>query len=168
VAAKLTGTVVRLDDRMIHGQILYGWVIGWPADEVWLVGDKVAADEKERQIYEEVISSRHITGGVCTTDEMVAELRERPRRGNCLIVVCCIDTAQSLVRSCKSIVEIDLAQRSGADDRKELLPNVHLTEEEIALLGELENEGIPVMHRDLPGDEPVSVAAGDGKRGGVR
>ena len=44
-------SLVRLDDRLIHGQVVVGWGRALKAEQILLIDDRVAADEWEQEIY---------------------------------------------------------------------------------------------------------------------
>ena len=43
--------LVRVDDRLIHGQVVVGWVQALGVQRLVLVDDQVAANEWERELY---------------------------------------------------------------------------------------------------------------------
>ena len=43
--------LVRLDDRLIHGQVVVGWGHALGADRILLIDDHVSSNEWERELY---------------------------------------------------------------------------------------------------------------------
>ncbi len=160
MASTLNGTVLRLDDRRIHGQILYGWGVGWPADEIWLVDRTVANDTRERTIYEELIAESGSVGGVLDPADAgtrISALQRELPRAQRLVVFSDPADLKDLTGDELQIAEIDLAHRTEKQGRREIVARVYLGEDEVELLNGLRAKGVPILRRDLPGDEPVPV-----------
>ncbi|MFH0882066.1 MAG: PTS sugar transporter subunit IIB [bacterium] len=160
MASTLNGTVLRLDDRRIHGQILYGWGVGWPADEIWLVDRAVANDARERVLYDDLITESGSVGGVLAPAETglrLSVLQHELPRANRLVVFSDPEVLNNLIQYDLRITEIDLAHRAENKGRLEVAARVFLAEAEIELLDALRAKGIQIVHRDLPGDEPITI-----------
>ncbi|MBS1261244.1 MAG: PTS system mannose-specific EIIAB component [Calditrichaeota bacterium] len=144
----LTGLVVRVDDRLIHGQILYGWAHAW-ADEVWLANDRVAGDDHERALYEEQIAG--LDGGVITVDQAIARYGRREcgdRR--CLLILARCDDLRRIVEAGAKPSEIHLANLGEEEGRVRVAETVALSAEDIRILRRLRDEGHTICLRKLP------------------
>lgn len=147
----MTNTYLRVDDRLVHGQVLYGWGKQWPASEIWLVDNDVASDEAERGLYEELIQS-HWNGGVVDLQRAIS--MEPVAAGNRLLVVRDVPTALSLLSGGVQIDQFMLANVATGKGRSQFADHVFLTDEEVESLRSLRTEGLIVVIHDLPTDEP--------------
>lgn len=147
----LSGLVIRVDDRLFHGQILYGWAQNW-ADEVWLVNDKVAEDPSERALYEEQIAQvRH--GGVLTVNEAVERYNDRKcveEGKHCLVILGNVQDLKRLVGGGASPSEIHLANLGKAEDRVQVADTVFISRDDGRILRNLRGEGYDICLRKLP------------------
>jgi len=153
----LDGLVVRVDDRLIHGQILYGWIPVWKADQVWLADDYVANNEDEKKIYSGQLSGS-IEGGVLNIRDAIKRFTGSSDK-KCrilLIVKSCEDLAE-LIKGGLCPNEAHLGNISSSKNRKSFNENVALGNKEEAILKTLYDKGIEVVIRDLPGSEPISL-----------
>jgi mannose/fructose/N-acetylgalactosamine-specific phosphotransferase system component IIB len=160
VASTLNGTILRLDDRRIHGQILYGWGVGWPADEIWLVDRAVANDARERVLYDDLITESGSVGGVLAPDEAglrLSTLQHELPRAKRLVVFSEPEVLNDLVQHDLRITEIDLAHRAKEKGRRKVAARVFLAETEIELLDTFRAKKVHIVHRDLPGDEAIAI-----------
>lgn len=55
---KLSKTIYRIDDRLIHGQVIEGWINYFRIPNVVLVNDAVASDDFKKLIYQSIIPPR--------------------------------------------------------------------------------------------------------------
>lgn len=160
MASALKETILRLDDRRIHGQILYGWGVGWPADEIWLVDRVVAGDNRERVLYEDLIKESGSVGGVLTPAEAgsrLSTLQHELPRAKRLIVFSDPEALRELFEFDLQVSEIDLAHRAQHTGRQKIATRVYLTDEETELISSLAAKGVDIVHRDLPGDQPIAI-----------
>lgn len=147
----MSQTVLRIDDRLVHGQVLYGWGKLWPAEELWLVDDAVAADENERKLYEEPI--QYVCRGGVIALEQVAELT-RDLEGNRLLVTRDLEAAKHLLSSGVKVDQITLGNIASGQGREQFADHVFLSAEERGVLESIKKDGVEVVIRDLPSDTP--------------
>jgi len=148
---------IRLDDRLIHGQVVIGWGT-LNVDCLILANDRVAADPSESEYYRAVISEE-MGGTVETLAEVVERTEARCRsKSKCMIVVASVADLLDLVeKGLRPDLLILGGLRSGAD-RKRLLDYLYLSDSEIEELLSLVKRGIPVVCQDLPTSERIPFA----------
>lgn len=61
--------MIRIDDRLIHGQVVVGWCPNLKPDRLILCDDEIARSDWESQIYKD--ASNEYAVSVCTVDETV-------------------------------------------------------------------------------------------------
>ena len=153
----MRGIVLRVDDRLIHGQILYGWVQGWPADRVYLVNDRIADDPVEREIYAELLSGVR-EGSILTIDSAITLFAGlSPTEERILLVLeTCADLVRLLQGGVKP-VEAHLGNLAGKEGSRAVSPDVSLGPEDVNALETATRLGCTVTIRDLPSSTPVEV-----------
>lgn len=153
----MNGLVLRVDDHLVHGQILYGWVQGWPADQVWLVSDRIANDTLENATYMELLSGVKLGGVLTISDAIKRFAGMAPVRERILLI---LETCEDLARMIRGGVHPDeahlgnLAERQGC---KHVSHDVALSPTDLNALNEVQSLGCTVTIRDLPSSKPIEV-----------
>ena len=149
----------RVDDRLVHGQVVLGWGKRLNAGFVALVDDAVYASEWERELYRmgmppdmELLFSG--LGGVAAR---AADWRADTRRG--IVLTADVATMVTLARAAPPVEQINLGGIHHKAGRSERLPYVYLTDEEFRMLEALQAEGTRVTAQDLPTTPAVPLEA---------
>lgn len=152
-------TLYRIDDRLIHGQVVVGW--GQPLELRFLVlvDDEVAVSDWEQELYRMGVPP-DMTVHFLTVDEAAAELptfQSDPRPG--LLLTGDINTMMRLVEvSHGGIQSVNLGGLHHASGRTPRLRYVFLTDAEEAGLRAIADQGVEVTAQDVPGTRPVPLS----------
>jgi mannose/fructose/N-acetylgalactosamine-specific phosphotransferase system component IIB len=146
----------RIDDRLIHGQVVVGW--GQPLDVrfILLVDDSVAASEWEQELYrmgappEMDVYFLNVSAAV---DEL-PRYRADSRHG--ILLTGDIDTMRRLVEA-GGISAINLGGIQQPTGRTQRLRYVFLNEDEETALRDIAARGVAVTAQDVPGARPVPL-----------
>jgi mannose/fructose/N-acetylgalactosamine-specific phosphotransferase system component IIB len=156
----------RIDDRLIHGQVVVGW--GQPLDIGFLVlvDDLVASSDWEKDLYRMAIPPEMeiFFADVDTAIREHARYASDPRPG--ILITGDITSMLRLVRGVKAIGSVNLGGIHHRAGRAEKLRYVFLTPEEEAQLHSLEASGVEVVAQDVPSARArplAEVLDGDGK-----
>ncbi len=148
----------RIDDRLIHGQVVVGW--GQPLNVRFLVlvDDLVASSEWEKDLYRMAVPPEM---EICFADVQTA-IRDHakyaadPRPG--ILIAGDISVMHRLVSGVKAIGSVNLGGIHHRAGRKEKLRYIFLTPEEERELLALEASGVEVTAQDVPGARAVPLA----------
>ena len=152
----MTLVLNRIDDRLIHGQVVVGW--GQPLDVrfIVLVDDAVAASEWEQELYrmgappEMEVYFVNVAAAI----EELPRYRADSRHG--ILLTGDIDTMRRLVEG-GGISTINLGGIHHRTGRTQRLRYVFLNEDEETALRELAARGVAVTAQDVPGARPVPL-----------
>jgi mannose/fructose/N-acetylgalactosamine-specific phosphotransferase system component IIB len=148
----------RIDDRLIHGQVVIGWGRPLGIDLIILVDDQVATSEWEQELYRMAVAPE-IEVRFVTVAEAAAQLpdwQSNGKRG--LILTGDLETMAALHAASPDIVHrINLGGIHHRPGRRERLPFVYLTDQELRTLAALEQSGAVVTAQDLPTTPPVAL-----------
>lgn len=146
----------RIDDRLVHGQVVVGW--GQPLDIAFivLVDDDVAASEWEQELYR-----MGAPPGMTITFESVASAagqvpRYQADARNGIVLTADIDTMRRLVEAA-GIRAVNLGGIHHRAGRTPRLRYVFLAPEEEAALRALAASGVTVTAQDVPSARPVPL-----------
>ena len=150
-------SLVRLDDRLIHGQVVVGWGRKLKAEQILLIDDRVAADEWEREIYRMGVPPE-MEVEFCTIDDAPSALdrwEQSPKRT--IVLVADVGTLCRICASSERVRKVNIGPVHERDGRRKRLPYVFLSDEEAQQLRELAQNGVTMSAQDLPTTRPVPI-----------
>ena len=147
----------RVDDRLVHGQVILGWGRPMGIDFILLVDDQVRESPWEQDLYRmgvpagiEVIFASGAEAAIA-----VPRYNEDSRRG--IVLAGEIGTITALRRAGVAIPGLNLGGIHHKPGRIERLPYLYLTDEEVKELEALQESGVEVSAQDLPTANPVPL-----------
>jgi len=150
----------RIDDRLIHGQVVIGWGRAMGIDLIILVDDQVAASDWEQELYRMAVTPEIEVRFVTMADaaRQMPEWQSNGKRG--LVLTGDLETMAALRASSPDVVQrINLGGIHHRAGRRERLPFVYLTDQELGTLQALEAGGAVITAQDLPTTAPVALRA---------
>ena len=148
----------RVDDRLIHGQVVIGWGGALRADLVVLADDEIFAHPWEQEIYRMAMPSgmeaEFASGEVAA--RRLAEWAEGSAR--VILLTWNIETMAALARARPDLISaINLGGIHHGPGRIERLRYVYLSTDEVNALQSLAREGVVITAQDLPAARPVPL-----------
>jgi PTS system mannose-specific IIB component/fructoselysine and glucoselysine-specific PTS system IIB component len=148
----------RIDDRLIHGQVVVGW--GQPLDLgfIVLVDDEVAGSDWEQELYRMGVPPEmdvyfDSVDSACSNLEVY---QRDARRG--LLLAGDIDTMRRLVETTKAIRTVNLGGIHHRAGRTQRLRYIFLSPEEESELRAISAAGVDVTAQDVPAARPLPLA----------
>ncbi len=148
----------RVDDRLVHGQVVIGWGRPLAIEFVALVDGGVATSQWEQDLYRMAVPPEIEVRFAATEDAAarLAEWQASDRRG--LLLTGDIETMAALHRASPAVVHrINLGGIHHRAGRRERLPYLYLTDDEARALVALEADGAEVFAQDLPTSPVVEL-----------
>jgi PTS system mannose-specific IIB component/fructoselysine and glucoselysine-specific PTS system IIB component len=148
----------RVDERLIHGQVIVGWGAELHPDRIIVVDDDIAASDWEQELYAMGLPSE-----VTPSFEDVAAARQQLSRWRTdgervLILTRDVATMHKLAEGgAMRGDEVNIGGIHYAPGREAILPYVYLSGDEIQHLHALAGEGVRVTARDLPATRRVDL-----------
>lgn len=148
---------VRVDDRLIHGQVVIGWGLALNLNCLVLANDRVASSPEERDFYRHIIPEE-MGAIVETLAESATGCEARRQSGlKCLMVVSSIEDLSRWLDVGGRPDRLILGGIRSSADRRRLLDYLYLSEEEIKTLRTISEKGVPVVCQDLPTSPPIPL-----------
>jgi PTS system mannose-specific IIB component len=149
--------LARVDNRLVHGQILSAWVPALSAEGVLVIDDEAARNTLVRSAMEIAIPPDlgFDVVPVAQGRDAVARL---PASGRTVLLFRDIAEAARAVDSGLRLPRLNLGNIHFSHGRVPVTQAVHLSTEEIGQLESLESKGVPVELKTLPGDPGVGLA----------
>lgn len=155
----------RIDDRLIHGQVVVGWGQPCQLGFLVLVDDAVVESEWEQELYKMGVPPEMdlYFDSVASAARRLPEYRADARAG--MLLTGDIATMAALQAQVPDLGPVTIGGIHHKDGRQARLRYVFLTADEEAQLRALAARGVTVVAQDLPTAAPVAledVLAGDG------
>ena len=147
----------RLDDRLIHGQVVVGWGQPLACRFIVLVDDEVRASDWEQDLYRMGVpdSVEVVFASVEEAAAKLSDWEQDPRVG--ILLVGDIDTALQLASRTR-IRSLNVGGVHHRPGRTERLRYVYLSTDEVQKLRGLAASGVEVSAQDVPTARPVPLA----------
>ncbi len=150
--------LVRVDDRLIHGQVVVGWGQPLHVGFIVLVDDAVRASAWEQDLYRMGVPP-HIEVSFASVAEAVAQFscwEQDPRVG--IVLTADVATLVALAENGQRVKRVNLGGIHHRPGRTERLRFVYLSDVEAEQLRLLAARGIDVTAQDVPTARPVPLA----------
>jgi len=150
----------RVDDRLIHGQVVIGWGRQLDLQRVVLVDDVVAGNSWEQDLYRMAVPDG-LRVQFATVDDAIAALPEwHADPTKTAILTGNVHTMAQLHHAhAGAMHRINLGGVHHQPGRHERLPYLYLTDDELATLREMAEEGAKVTAQDVPTAPAVSLGS---------
>lgn len=145
--------LVRVDDRLVHGQVTQGWGSHLRPDRLVVVNDAVASDRWERELYEASAPEGMIVS-VLALAEAPGRVEAWLEKGEGLLLL--VDTPADALRLYESGISFEILNLGGLhsrEGRKRILPYLSVDDNDIAALARLRESGVRIECADVPGCE---------------
>ena len=150
--------VVRVDDRLIHGQVVVGWGQPLGLGFIALVDDKVRSSGWEQDLYRMGVPPG-IEAIFASVDEAARRYDDWVKDARIgLVLTGDLDTLIALSDKVPKLRRVTLGGIHHKPGRSERLRYVYLTADEVAQLRELAKRGIEVVAQDVPTARAVPLA----------
>lgn len=147
----------RIDDRLIHGQVLVAWGQRMDPDRMWVVDDAVAASEWERQLFLEAAPGVEVRV-VSVAEAAAAWAEESAAPGGAFLLVRDLATAAELVARGASPAAFNLGGLHYAPGKSKVNEYVYLDDADRASARTLLAAGVRLDVQDVPASRPQPLA----------
>jgi PTS system mannose-specific IIB component/fructoselysine and glucoselysine-specific PTS system IIB component len=150
--------LARIDDRLIHGQVVIGWGVPLGVELIVVVDDAVAGNDWEQEIYRMAVP-RTVGVEFAGREAAAARLEQwAAAHRRVFILTGDPETMAALVAaSAGRIRAVNLGGIHSGPGRRERLRYVYLTDREAETLRRLEAGGTVITAQDLPGATAVPL-----------
>lgn len=151
----MTVVLSRVDERLVHGQIITSWTKQLRVSDIYIIDDLIAHDDFMREVL--ILSAPSgLKFQILTVDE-AAKVLESTSNGRIMLLFKTVDSALELRKSGFNLESLNLGNIASSVKRKKITKNISLSEEEINKVKELVGLGVEVYLQMLFTDSKVNV-----------
>ena len=148
--------LTRIDDRLIHGQVMTAWIKQKNAVQVVVADDEVAEDDFMINVLEMAVPDE-IAIGIFNRDDAV-EFMKQGLEAPTILLVKGPEILNYMVDQGIEIDEIDVGGMGAKEGRSVLYKNISTNPEENKNFLDLIQKGVNVFVQVMPQDKQVKVA----------
>lgn len=149
--------LVRIDDRLIHGQVVTQWIKTCHANVIYVIDDAL----KTNTLMNRVLKAAAPPGVqvlVQTADEAIESLMGEPGKNEkVLILVKIPQVLEKLIDNGVQIPKIILGGMGLTAARKRFHKNVAASEEEVECMKRIVSKGVPIFYQIVPSDSALNI-----------
>jgi len=149
--------LVRIDDRLIHGQIVENWMKLLKINHVIVVNDFVASDQMQKALFSMAVPD-HTKISILT----IAEVRETILNGQfkedrAMLLFVSPQDVLNLINKGIKIKEINIGGMHYSPEKKQILKAISVSKQDIRAFQELDRLGVRLEARMVPDDEKIDI-----------
>ncbi|MDZ7330570.1 MAG: PTS sugar transporter subunit IIB [candidate division KSB1 bacterium] len=152
--------LVRIDDRLIHGQVVVGWGLQLKPDRIVLCNDAIAESPWEREIYmgTEASAPYPLKVSVLSIQETVQLIQDDEIQRERIILL--VETPQDVLELAKAGLEIKKINVGGMHYRpgkRRIAPYIFVDDEDIACFKAISAMKIELEGKEVPGSKSINI-----------
>lgn len=145
---------VRMDNRLIHGQILVSWNAQFKIDHIIVTNDKVAADPIQVTLLK-AVAPIGAKVSVLSIDDTVKYCQSPEAENETIFIIAKFpEDGVALIERGLDLKEINLGNQAFVRGSKKLSNTVFLTKEGVRALKKAHEMGVKITCRMMPDDPP--------------
>ena len=152
-------TLLRVDERLIHGQVVVGWGERFHVERILVVDDELRGSQWEQELYCLGVPPSVDASFVAVAEARAefASWRADPRRT--FLLLRDVGTLSRLAGDgLLDGLEVNLGGIHSAPGRHRVLPYLFLSDEEMVDLHRIADSGIVISARDVPSSRAIPLA----------
>lgn len=150
--------LARIDDRLIHGQVMTKWSKGMGTNALFVVDDATAKDPFMKDIYMMSTANSGMKIKVFSNDEVVEYWNTTNfEKNRAILLFKRIDDVKEVIEKGLPIKRLNLGGLAKTKESKFVIPNVAVKAKDFDTLKEIEEKGVEVFFQVVPDTKSVSL-----------
>ncbi len=148
--------LTRIDDRLLHGQVVVSWIPTMKINEVLIVDDEYANDDFMAGLIVESAPD-NLTVNVLNVNDSANYINSDDNGNSLLILSRNVENIYKLIELNVKINLVNIGGLGYSEGRKKIINALHMSDVEIEILKKLESKGISVEIQMLPSDKVQKI-----------
>lgn len=144
--------LARIDNRLVHGQIIESWLPFTGAKTIVVINDELAADELRQQIMSIAIPMGVDIAFVTVAGGQAYLQEKKLAGGDVLVLFATCQDARRAFDTGLDLPRLNVGNLHYAPGKKQLCPHIALSKEDEACLEHLRQRGVRLDYRCVPSD----------------
>lgn len=149
--------LLRVDDRLLHGQVAFAWTKSLNVNLIVVANDKIAHDEFTKMTLG-LAKPQNVNLTIVEVDKAIQILNtEKARHYTSLIIVNNLVDAKKIIMEVEEIRSLNLGGLRERVGSERYTNAITLTKEDVTLCKELIEAGYEIEARQMPSDHKQSI-----------
>lgn len=149
--------VTRIDDRLIHGQVVTAWIKVYPINKILIIDDELSKNQLMLRIYK-AAAPTGVEVVLMNQEDAAEYLLDDPVKGeNIMVLVKIPEVIEKIINQGYETSKIILGGMGASEKRKRFNRNVSASEEEIASFRRIIDKGIKIVYQLVPNDREMDI-----------
>lgn len=149
--------LTRIDHRLLHGQVAFSWTKFLDSDCILIANDELMKDELKMNAMR-MAKPTGVKLVMKSIDDSIKALNSGVTdKYKLFIIVASVEDAYRLCKAVDRIKTINVGGMKQREDRRQISKAVFISDEDEKMLRELNNQGIELEVRLVPGDTKQKV-----------
>lgn len=150
--------LARVDDRLIHGQVMTKWSKGMGTNALFVVDNVAAKDPFMKDIYTMSAGNSGMTIKVFSIDEVVEYWNSKNFENyKAILLFKTIAAVNEAIEKSLPVKRLNLGGIAKKSDSKFVLPNIAVKPQDFEVLKGIEDKGIEVFFQVVPDTKVVTL-----------
>jgi len=149
--------IIRIDDRLIHGQVIVGWAKTLNLNNIIVANDELFNDKLKKQMVQLAVPSNIQVEFLSLKETAVAYQSNKWSKLNSILLIESPEDAYKLLAAGCDIKEVNVGGLHVKDNRKQVTQNLALNDEDKYYLRKMCKMNVHLEGRALPSDEEYDV-----------
>ncbi|EKT61828.1 PTS sugar transporter subunit IIB [Providencia burhodogranariea] len=152
-------SLLRIDDRLIHGQVMTGWVKHLNASKIIIIDNELVNDDFMISVLEMAVPS-HMQLNIYSVDNAVSILKNIQNDGRDDQIIILVKSPLPVWELIKQDVNFDTLTVGGMgvnENRTKLYRNLAASQSEREAFREISKTGLPILIQVIPNDNPSDL-----------
>lgn len=149
--------LTRIDDRLIHGQVMTAWLGHVKGNMIMVIDDVVEKDQFLKMVLKSSVPA-NIKLGIFSVETAINRIKEGFDLKDRVIIL--VKYPETLYKMNKAGIEFETINIGGMAmnaDRKKLFRNIAASEAEKDMLKEMQNNGVEITVQIVPTNTPTKI-----------
>jgi mannose/fructose/N-acetylgalactosamine-specific phosphotransferase system component IIB len=150
--------LARVDDRLIHGEVVSVWTPNLSANRIVVADDDVAADKFNSKLLK-LLAPAGVKVNVYTVNEASEKLRGEFRKDEKIIVLAKTPISfEKMINDGLELKHVNLGGMGLRDGRTQFIKNVSCSPEEVESIKKMMDKGVHVFYQLVPEQQVIEVS----------
>jgi mannose/fructose/sorbose-specific phosphotransferase system IIB component len=148
--------LIRIDDRLIHGQVVVGWVKALSIQRLVVVNDAIAKNTMQKTLMEMAVPSG-LKVSFYSLEEAAVAIRQENEKARCLLLFSSPGDVLAFQGQGATLSTVNVGGMHFGEGKTQVCKTVCVSTEDIEAFKALKNRGVELEIRAVPGDVRESL-----------
>lgn len=144
--------LIRIDDRLIHGQVATTWLKDYQIEQVIIADDETSINEMKKTMAT-VAAPTGVRVHVFDVEKFIQVTKRNPIKRRTLLLFTNPEAVKKVLDSGIDVPEVFVGGMRSTPERRRISKAVNISEAEEAIFKELDQRGVSLIVQTVPRDE---------------